>query len=81
MLLLSRILHRSGRHRPKLCRAHAEAHAKAQAEAEERAAAATYTDRTGFTLTGRVLTVPTVLRLARDVATKNVEAFVTVDWT
>jgi hypothetical protein len=66
---------------PESLRAHAEAHAKAQAEAEERAAAATYTDRTGFTLTGRVLTVPMVLRLARDVATEHVEAFVTVDWT
>jgi hypothetical protein len=39
-----------------------------------------YTDRTGFTLTGRVLPVPAILRLARDVATEHVEAFIAVDW-
>ena len=60
---------------PEAARAHAEAAAEAQARAE----AASGTDRTRFPIGGRHLPVPEVLRLARDVATKHVEAFIELD--
>lgn len=66
---------------PDIIRAHTEAHAKAQAEAEARAQAASGTDRTRFTVGGRQLPVPMVLRLATDVATKHVEAFIADGWS
>jgi hypothetical protein len=57
----------------------ARAHAEAQAEAEARAVAASVTHRTGFVVGDRELSVPQVVRLARDLATRHVEAFLALD--
>jgi ketosteroid isomerase-like protein len=57
----------------------ARAHAEAQAEAEARASAASVTHRTRFVVGDRELSVPQVVRLARDLATRHVEAFLALD--
>lgn len=64
-----------------MMRAHLDAHAKAQAEAEARALAATFKQRTRFTIGGSQLAAPMVLCLARDVATKHVELVTALDWS
>jgi hypothetical protein len=66
-----------GARSPEAARAHAEAVAEAQPHAE----AASGTDRTRFLIDDRNLPVPEVLRLARDVATKHVEAFIALDFS
>lgn len=55
------------------------AHAEAQAAAQARAAATSVTHRTRFVIGDRELPVPVVIRLARDVATEHVEAFLKLD--
>jgi hypothetical protein len=61
--------------------AHMAAHAEAQAQAAAEAAARNVTRRTGFALVGAEMSVPKIVRLARDVATEHVERFLELPLT
>jgi hypothetical protein len=62
-------------------REHMAAHAEAQAREEAEAAARNVTRRTRFALLATEMAVPTILRLARDVATEHVEQFLKLPLT